>query len=199
MSRWLEVVLSAILLLLITPILLIVAVIVAVSDGFPILYGQARVGKNFRPIKVWKFRTMRAGASERTITVAGDPRITAVGRFLRASKLDELPQLWNVFRGDMSFVGPRPEIPEYVEMFRSRFERLLTVRPGITDTASIAFMDEEQMLGRSADPVGEYREKVLPRKLSLAEEYIGKRSTWEDLKILFATMAAMLRKRRERL
>ena len=127
------------------------------------------------------------------ITVGGDTRVTRVGKFLRATKLDELPQFWNVLTGDMSLVGPRPELPEYVEMFRTRYQHILSVRPGITDIASIRFRDEEKLLAQSPEPLREYVERVLPVKLDLADEYLQKRSLRLDLQILVKTLLVTLR------
>ena len=126
---------------------------------------------------------MHSGAGP-GITVAGDPRITGVGRFLRAAKLYELPQFWNVLCGDMRLVGPRPELPEYVEMYKDRYRNVLAIRPGITDAASIRFRDEERVLARSADPLREYAERLLPAKLALAERYVRDRSLLGDVAIL---------------
>jgi len=137
---------------------------------------------------------MRTGVSGPSITIAGDRRITRLGGMLRAAKLDELPQLWNVLRGDMSLVGPRPEIPEYVEQFKARYERILAIRPGITDLASIRFRNEEEILAASPEPLREYVERVLPLKLDLADEYLQTASLFGDLSILLQTAAAMIRK-----
>jgi lipopolysaccharide/colanic/teichoic acid biosynthesis glycosyltransferase len=169
-KRCVDIALSSLVLLLLSPILIVVALAVWLGSGSPILFCQERVGLRFRRFHFLKFRTMRVGDG-RPVTVAGDDRITRVGRFLRATKLDELPQFWNVLRGDMSLVGPRPEVPEYVDLFRERYRTVLTVRPGITDLASIHFRNEEEVLSRSADPLREYAERVLPAKLDLAEEY----------------------------
>jgi lipopolysaccharide/colanic/teichoic acid biosynthesis glycosyltransferase len=135
---------------------------------------------------------MRSELSGPSITIAGDPRITRLGRLLRSAKLDELPQFWNVLRGDMSLVGPRPEVPEYVERFRSRYERVLAIRPGITDLASVRFRNEEELLAASSEPLREYVERVLPIKLDLAEEYLRGSSFFMDLWILAQTVFVML-------
>jgi lipopolysaccharide/colanic/teichoic acid biosynthesis glycosyltransferase len=132
---------------------------------------------------------MRPDGVGPSITVSGDKRVTRVGRYLRASKLDEFPQLWNVLIGEMSLVGPRPEVPEYVELFRLRYEHILSVRPGITDLASIRFRGEERILAASQDPLQEYVKAILPQKLTLAEEYIRRRSVWLDLWILLKTVS----------
>jgi lipopolysaccharide/colanic/teichoic acid biosynthesis glycosyltransferase len=120
--------------------------------------------------------------------------VTRVGRILRKTKIDELPQLWNVLLGDMSLVGPRPEIPEYVEQFKARYERILAIRPGITDLASIRFRNEEQLLAVSPEPLREYVERILPLKLDLADEYLQTASLSRDLSILFQTVVVMVRK-----
>ena len=132
-KRAFDFVVSGITLILLSPLLAAIALAVYITSGRPILFVQERIGCAFRPFRMYKFRTMRAGSRGTAITVAGDRRITGLGRLLRATKLDELPQLWNVLRGDMSFVGPRPEVPEYVELFKERYRKVLTVRPGITD------------------------------------------------------------------
>jgi lipopolysaccharide/colanic/teichoic acid biosynthesis glycosyltransferase len=192
LKRLMDVTLSAIGLLVLSPCLAIVALAVLADSGSPVLFRQVRVGLAFRRFSTLKFRSMRPAAGP-AVTVAGDSRITRVGRFLRAAKLDELPQLWNVFRGDMSLVGPRPEVPEYVELFHERYRKVLTVRPGITDLASIRFRNEEAILSRSADPLKEYAERILPAKLDLAEEYVDSRSFGGDISILFQTVRAILR------
>lgn len=131
---------------------------------------------------------MRVTSGGAAITASADPRITRVGRLLRATKLDELPQLWNVLRGDMSLVGPRPEIPRYVEAFRERYQRILDLRPGITDLASIQFRHEERVLAMAADPLRAYEESVLPAKLDLADEYLDRRCFLLDISILWRTV-----------
>jgi lipopolysaccharide/colanic/teichoic acid biosynthesis glycosyltransferase len=136
---------------------------------------------------------MRTEESGRLITVEGDARITCVGAVLRASKLDELPQFWNVLVGQMSLVGPRPEVPRYVELYREQYARVLTVRPGITDLASIVYRHEDKLLSNAPDPERYYREVVLPDKLKLALRYLDTRSLALDVRILFHTLLAMLR------
>lgn len=193
-KRAFDIVASAAGLLLLAPLMALVALIILIDSGPPVCFAQERVGRGFRRFRLWKFRTMRDGLPGPRVTVAGDPRVTRAGRWLRRTKLDELPQLWNVLRGDMSLVGPRPELPEYVEQFRQRYERILRVRPGITDLASIRFRNEEQELAGSADPLEHYERVILPAKLDLAEEYVRRRSLWLDLEILWQTLCA-LRKR----
>jgi lipopolysaccharide/colanic/teichoic acid biosynthesis glycosyltransferase len=193
LKRWLDIALCLLALLFMSPILAAIVLAVWLDSGYPILFRQERVGLSFRRFRILKFRTMRVRNSGPAVTVAGDDRITPVGKFLRRTKLDELPQLWNVLRGDMSLVGPRPEIPAYVELFTERYRRVLTVRPGITDLASIAFRREEEVLSRSEDPLKEYAERVLPAKLGLAEEYVSNHTVLGDIAILFRTVAAIAR------
>jgi len=150
------------------------------------------MGLGFRRFHILKFRTMRVAGGP-SVTVAGDNRVTRIGRILRATKLDELPQLWNVLRGDMSLVGPRPEVPEYVDLYRERYRKVLKVRPGITDLASIRFRNEEELLSRSGDPLKEYAERILPAKLDFAEEYVSTHTLFGDISILFRTATAIIK------
>jgi lipopolysaccharide/colanic/teichoic acid biosynthesis glycosyltransferase len=192
LKRCCDIVGSALVLILLTPLLLLLGLGVALDSGFPILFTQVRVGKEFRRFQLWKFRTMRVSVPGPSITISGDPRITRLGKALRSAKLDELPQLWNVLRGDMSLVGPRPEIPEYVEQFKARYDRILAIRPGITDLASIRFRNEEELLAASREPLREYVERVLPLKLDLADEYLQTASFSKDLSILLKTAFVMV-------
>ncbi len=193
LKRWMDIVVSMAALLLVSPALIIVAFAVWLDSGSPILFRHRRVGLGFRQFDMLKFRTMQVHAGGPAITVAGDARITRVGKLLRATKLDELPQFWNVLVGDMSLVGPRPEVPEYVEMFHDRYQRILEVRPGITDFASIRFRNEEKLLASGAEPLREYVQSVLPLKLDLAEEYVRTHSLSLDFLILFKTLLVTLR------
>ena len=188
-----DILVSCCLLAALLPVLALIAVAVVIDSGFPVFYGQQRVGRRFGRFCIWKFRLMRVTSGGPQITVAGDARVTRVGRFLRATKLDELPQFWNVLRGDMSMVGPRPEVEEYVKLFEERFRPILEVRPGITDLASIEYRDEEAVLAASADPQECYRREILPAKLALAEEYVAKRTLGLDFLILARTARAILR------
>jgi len=192
LKRAFDITVSAAALLLLWPLIAVLALVIAIDSRRPVFFTQERVGRHFRRFRLWKFRTMSAGAAGPPITLAGDPRITRAGRFLRASKLDELPQLWNVLRGDMSLVGPRPELPRYVEMFHERYAAVLELRPGLTDTASIRYRDEERVLAAAADPLTEYTERVLPDKITLAEEYVRTRSFAADLGILMRTLWAIV-------
>jgi len=180
-------------LLLLSPLLLAIALWIKLDSPGPALFRQTRVGRFGRPFTIHKFRTMRVepGAA---ITVGADPRITRAGAWLRATKLDELPQLWDVLRGAMSLVGPRPELPRYVDIYPADLrQRVLAVRPGITDPASLAFSHEAELLASSADPEREYREVVLPAKLRLSADYAARASLAGDLKLIFATLARLTR------
>lgn len=176
-------------LLLLSPVLLAAAVWVKLDSPGPVLFRQTRVGRFGVPFTIHKFRTMRMepGAA---ITVGADPRITRSGQVLRQSKLDELPQLWDVLRGAMSLVGPRPELPRYVELYPADLrEQVLAVRPGITDPASLAFSHEAELLAAAADPEREYREVILPAKLRLSADYAARASLATDLRLILATLA----------
>jgi lipopolysaccharide/colanic/teichoic acid biosynthesis glycosyltransferase len=188
-----DVALSLLALVLLSPFLAVVALAILLDSGSPVLFRQERMSLKFRRFHILKFRTMRA-ATGPSVTVAGDDRVTQVGRFLRLTKLDEVPQLYNVLTGDMSLVGPRPEVPEYVELFKERYCVVLTMRPGITDLASIRFRDEEEILSRSIDPLREYTDRILPAKLDLAEEYISTHTNLGDVLILFRTAAAIVKR-----
>jgi lipopolysaccharide/colanic/teichoic acid biosynthesis glycosyltransferase len=174
-------------LILLAPLLAIATLLILVGDGPPILFRQTRIGKNGAPFLILKFRTMRTGCGGLALTAPGDRRVTRVGAWLRGLKIDELPQLINVLQGDMSLIGPRPEVPEYVEFTDDRWRKVLEVRPGITDLASLAFRNEEAILGPAADPDAYYRSIILPEKLRLNLQYQRSRSAPRDLKLLWMT------------
>ncbi len=181
-------------LLFLSPLFLLIALAVGLSSKGGVFYRQRRIGLQGRPFRLIKFRSMYADADRRgLLTIGDDRRITPVGRFLRRYKLDELPQLWNVLKGDMSLVGPRPEVPRYVEHYDERQRKVLDVRPGLTDYASLYYIDEAKVLARSEDPEKAYLEEVLPHKLELALHYVENRSFSEDLKIIFKTLGKLLR------
>lgn len=193
MKRMIDVAASTVGIVLLSPLLLVAAALVRLSSPGPVLFRQERIGRGFRPFTIYKFRTMVVDAPQlgAAITWGDDPRITPVGRFLRRTKLDELPQLFNVLRGDMSLVGPRPEVPRYVEMFREDFADILAVRPGITDLASITYRNESEILGRARDPQAEYVERILPDKIRLAKEYRRRSSVLFDLFLIVRTISAI--------
>ena len=193
LKRCLDLVVAIVLLLVLSPVLAVAAIAVKCSGSGPIFFRQVRVGRGGKPFDILKFRTMRPTRSPGPlITGAGDPRVTRVGRVLRRWKVDELPQLVNVLRGEMSFVGPRPEVPRYVNMFAEQYRELLAVRPGITDIASMAFRDEETLLGRSSNPEDLYVREILPRKLALSHAYVRRRSFGLDLRLIARTVATIL-------
>ena len=189
-KRLLDIVGSAVGLLVLSPLLLAAAVAIKLTSPGPVLFTQERVGRDFRPFRILKLRTMRmhVGGQQPQITAAGDPRVTGVGRLLRKFKIDELPQLVNVLRGDMSLVGPRPEVAKYVEMFREDYAEVLRCRPGITDLASIEYRHEENILAAASDPEHAYVTAVLPHKIALAKDYVRTRSTLRDLQIIARTL-----------
>ncbi len=189
-KRCLDLLGSGLGLLFLSPVLAIIALVIKATSPGPALFRQTRVGFGGREFVLLKFRTMRvlAGASGGIFELGDISRVTGLGSFLRRTKLDELPQLWNVLRGDMSLVGPRPEVRRWVEVYPERWGRVLTVRPGITDPASIEFRNEEEILAKADDPEQMYREIILPRKLDLYENYVANRSFAGDLMILLRTV-----------
>lgn len=182
-------------LLVLAPLLLAVALWIKLDSKGPVLFRQVRVGRHGAPFEIYKFRTMThrpdGGAQ---LTVGRDPRVTRAGRFLRHYKLDELAQLLNVLEGTMSLVGPRPEVPRYVECYPpAARSAVLSVRPGITDLAAILYKDESAILGQAPDPERAYVETILPVKLEYYQRYVRERSFWLDLRIIFRTLAAIVR------
>ena len=193
-KRLLDLLLAGLGLLLLAPLLAAIALWIKLDSRGPVLFRQERVGRHGRTFLIHKFRTMALGAPARgpQITVGADPRITAAGRVLRRYKLDELPQLWDVLRGAMSLVGPRPEVPRYVALYPEEMRRLLlSVRPGITDLASLHYRDESAVLARAADPERAYVEEVLPAKLALSSRYVREASLAGDLRLILATLVSL--------
>jgi lipopolysaccharide/colanic/teichoic acid biosynthesis glycosyltransferase len=181
-------------LLVLAPLLALLALWIKLDSPGPVLFRQERVGRHGRPFRIHKLRTMVHGPGGLPLTVGDDARITRAGRFLRRTRLDELPQLVDVLRGDMSLVGPRPEVPRYVALYPpSLRERALSVRPGLTDPASLAFIDESARLAQAADPEREYVEVILPLKLQAAAEYAERATLWTDLRVLARTLRALWR------
>jgi lipopolysaccharide/colanic/teichoic acid biosynthesis glycosyltransferase len=197
MKRLLDIVISITGIVLLTPVWIVAAGLVKLTSRGPVFFRQERMGRGFRPFRIYKFRSMHQDAPTKgsLVTFGADPRITAVGRFLRATKVDELPQLLNVLLGEMSLVGPRPEVRKYVEMFRADYKDILCVRPGITDPASIRFCNEAEILGQATDPEREYIEQVLPEKIRLAKEYAQNPSLWLDLLIILKTIHVLGRRK----
>lgn len=194
-KRLFDLVFAAVFLSLLWPVLLIIALIVAFTSPGGAFFRQERVGRHGRTFPLLKYRTMRPDSEAKgQLTIGGrDPRITGVGYFLRKTKLDELPQLWNVLIGDMSVVGPRPEVPKYVALYTAEQRAVLTVRPGITGMASINYIDENELLAKAADPERAYVEEVMPAKLALDLQYVRERSLALDLRIIMATVIRLFR------
>jgi lipopolysaccharide/colanic/teichoic acid biosynthesis glycosyltransferase len=195
MKRVLDVFLVSFFLWLILPLLIIGSVLILLFDGKPVFFIQQRIGFGGKVFNLVKFRTMSVDPVnvEGSFDVGSSARVTAVGALLRRTKLDELPQLWNVVRGDMSLVGPRPEVFKWVNTYPERWKKVHQVRPGVTDPASIIYRNEEQLLSQSSDPEKTYREEVLPHKLSLYESYVDNWSLLGDIKILLKTVAVLLK------
>lgn len=182
-------------LVLLSPLLLALALWVKLDSPGPVFFRQERVGRGGRLFRIHKFRTMvhEPGATGLPLTVGEDARITRAGRILRRHKLDELPQLLDVLRGEMSLVGPRPEVPRYVARYPEHLrDKLLSVRPGLTDPASLAHLDESERLGRSSDPERTYVEEILPAKLRQAEHYVEHASLTQDLRVLWRTLCTLM-------
>ena len=183
-------------LLFLSPVILLIAILIKLYSSGPVFYRGLRIGRQGVPFKVFKFRTMVSNAEKMggPSTADDDPRITGIGRFLRKYKLDELPQLINVLKGEMSLVGPRPEVPHYVNMLTKEERAILSVRPGITDWASICNSDEGAVLAGSPDPEKAYLEKIRPEKIRLQLKYVRERSFWTDLRIIFQTLQVVVKR-----
>lgn len=177
------------------PFGVLLAALIKLDSPGPVIFRQLRVGRGGRPFRIWKFRTMQADAVALGpgITTAGDRRVTRVGRYLRRWKIDELPQLANVVRGEMSLVGPRPELPEFVELYDDGERAVLDLRPGITDPASLQYRNEEEVLRSAADPLAYYCDTVLRKKIELNLEYRARATVFSDIRLVLRTIAAMLR------
>jgi lipopolysaccharide/colanic/teichoic acid biosynthesis glycosyltransferase len=195
-KRLFDIVCSTVGLLILSPLFIVLSLCIYKDSKGPLLFHQLRIGKNGKPFYIHKFRTMIQNAEllgER-ITVKNDPRITKCGKILRKYKLDELPQLFNVLKGEMSIVGPRPEVPEYVDLYPEDIKnKVLSVLPGITDLAAVEYRSENDMLLKEGDPRRDYIERILPKKLELYVDYIDKRSLLLDLSIILRTIIAIIR------
>lgn len=195
MIRLLDILFSFIGIVILSPVFLILYIAIRLESKGGGFYKQIRVGKDSKDFGLYKFRSMRVGADKKgLITVGGrDPRITKVGYFIRKYKLDELPQLFNVLTGDMSLVGPRPEVRKYVELYTDEQKKVLSVRPGITDYASIEYVDENEILGKADDPDKAYIEQIMPDKIRYNMKYINNQSVKEYFKVIFLTIYRIIR------
>lgn len=181
-------------LIFLSPLFLVVALLIKLDDGGPVFFLQERVGYRGRRFRIWKFRTMYVGAEQKgSLTIGEDPRITRVGRWLRKWKIDELPQLINVVLGEMSLVGPRPEVPKYVALYNEEQLRVLDLVPGITDPASISFRNESDILATVSDPEQVYVERIMPEKIRINLKYAEKATVWTDFIVIWRTLLALLK------
>jgi len=192
-KRLFDMVASIVGLLLLSPLFLYIALWIKLSSKGPIFYTQRRVGRDFKEFYLYKFRSMVVDADKKGpgVTSSDDMRITEVGRFIRKTKLDELPQLLNVLKGDMSLVGPRPELMKFVEFKKDAYKKVLSVRPGITDNAAIAFRNEEELMAQYKDKESAYIEHILPQKIKLYYEYIDNISFTNDIKLILKTLKVL--------
>ncbi|ABG83056.1 sugar transferase [Clostridium perfringens] len=177
------------------PIFILVSIMIKLTSKGPIIFKQERVGKNKKIFYIYKLRTMTdcdVKASDRQVTVINDQRITRIGRILRKYKIDELPQLYNVLKGDMSFVGPRPEVKKYVKFYEEEYDEILKIKPGITDLASIEYIDENTIISKYSDPEKVYIEEVLPKKLMLNKRYIEEMSIKNDILLILKTIKKII-------
>lgn len=195
MKRLFDIIASGCGLLLLSPVFLVLAVWVKIDSEGPVFYRQMRVGRGNKDFKLFKFRSMRVGADKKgLITIGGrDPRVTCSGYYIRKYKLDELPQLINVFIGDMSLVGPRPEVRKYVDLYTMEQMKVLEVRPGITDMASICYRNENELLEKVENPEAYYKEVVMQDKLQINLEYVNNHSFIGDMELIFKTLWAVVK------
>jgi lipopolysaccharide/colanic/teichoic acid biosynthesis glycosyltransferase len=194
MKRFLDIILSFIGIICLLPLGAVLSAFVLVGSKGPVFYKQQRVGRKNTNFNLLKFRSMQTGSDKKGLLTVGnsDSRITKTGGFLRKYKFDELPQLINVLVGDMSLVGPRPEVRKYVEMYSTEQQKVLTVRPGITDYASLEYIDEDAILGASSDAEHTYVHIIMPAKLALNLKYVQEQSTWVDIKLIFSTIKQIM-------
>ena len=194
-KRTIDIFLSSLGIILLSPVFLLIAIFVKLDSRGPAMFVHERIGKDFKPFGLYKFRTMIHNPTGKgpSITAEGDPRITRAGKILRKTKIDELPQIFNVLKGEMSFVGPRPEAEKYVELFKDDYEEILKIRPGITDYAAIEFRDEEAILGKYDNVEEGYVKEVLPQKIRLYKKYIREKGFLKDLHLMFLTVQRLIR------
>ena len=195
MIRFFDIIFSIIGLVILSPLFIVLYLLSRIESKGGGFYSQERIGKNGKPFKLYKFRSMRIGSDKKGLITIGekDNRITKTGFILRKYKLDELPQLWNVFIGDMSLVGPRPEVKKYTDLYTEEQKQVLQVRPGITDWASIKYVDENKILGESKDPDEAYVNLIMPNKIKLNMVYIQHQTLGEYFKIIFTTFKEIVR------
>ena len=195
LKRLFDIICSLIGIIILLPFFVIISVLIIVNSGFPVFYFQTRVGKNSKNFNLIKFRTMHTHADKKgLLTVGGrDVRVTAIGYFLRKYKIDELPQLINVLVGSMSLVGPRPEVSKYVNLYNVQQLQVLNVRPGITDLASLEFINENELLAQSSNPEETYIQSIMPQKLALNLKYIAQQSFGTDVKIIYKTILKIVK------
>ena len=194
LKRLFDLLLSSVGLILLSPVILVLALLIKLHDRGPVFYRGERVGRGDTIFRIYKFRSMVVNAEKTGVssTTKEDPRVTPIGRFLRKTKLDELPQLLNVFSGQMSIVGPRPEVKKFTDLYDDKEKVLLELRPGITDYASLWDINEAEVLAGSSDPDKDYMEKIRPEKIRLQLKYERERSLWTDIKIVLLTIRKML-------
>jgi lipopolysaccharide/colanic/teichoic acid biosynthesis glycosyltransferase len=194
-KRMFDVFFALIGLIVLLPFLLIISLLIILTSGFPVFYLQKRVGRDNQDFHLFKFRTMRKDSDKKgLLTVGGrDPRITGIGYYLRKYKLDELPQLLNVLFGSMSFVGPRPEVRKYVDLYNNEQKQVLKLKPGITDYASLEYFSENELLAKSNDPETTYIQEIMPAKLELNKKYISEAGVGTDMKIILRTIGKVLK------
>lgn len=197
LKRFFDIVASALGLIVLSPLLLVVAIWVKLDSEGPVFFRQVRVGRYNKDFRIFKFRSMRVGSDKGSqVTIGGrDPRVTCSGYFIRKFKIDELPQLINVLVGNMSLVGPRPEVRHYVDYWTPEQMRVLDVRPGITDPASIRFRNENELLAKAKNPEKYYVEVIMPQKIKLYLDYVNQASFWYDLKLILQTFKVIIRER----
>jgi lipopolysaccharide/colanic/teichoic acid biosynthesis glycosyltransferase len=198
LKRLFDICLAIFLLILLSPVFIILSLWIVFDSRGGVFYTQTRVGKNKKPFSIYKFRSMRPGADAGGFLTIGrrDGRVTRAGYFLRKSKLDELPQLFNILAGHMSFVGPRPEVEKFVAAYNEEQLQVLSIRPGLTDYASLEYINEEELLGNSNNPENTYISEIMPAKLLLNRRYMRERSFWGDIVILFRTAAGIARRKK---
>ncbi|HEY1903217.1 MAG TPA: sugar transferase [Terracidiphilus sp.] len=190
-KRAFDISLAGFLLVAVLPILAVAAILIKLDSDGPVLFSQARMGRGFRRFKILKLRTMHAGSRRSMYTVSQDPRITRIGRWLRWLKVDELPQLWNVLRGEMSLVGSRPVVPELAAEFEPAYASLLKARPGLTDPATLKYCREDEFLALVADHLRYYKTILMPDKLRISQAYLQRATPWSDLRVLVSTVLVL--------